>query len=66
MYDLQNHERKSPNFKAVCPYGCMHNGTDGLDESCQKFVVNDVDPNSKVKKYSDSQDESVISKKQNS
>ena len=53
IYDLKNHERKNANFKAVCPYGCMHNGV-GLEGDCKKFVVNDVDPNSKVKKYSDS------------
>jgi len=55
IYDLKNHERKNPTFKAVCPYGCMHNGGDGTDgENCKKFHVNDVDPGSKVKKYSDS------------
>ena len=47
--DLQEQERKDPKFKATCPFGCQH--TNGA-----KLVIMDVDPESKVKKYSDSQD----------
>lgn len=51
IYDLKEHERKNPTFKAACPYGCMHNGE---TDDFKKFNVEDVDPKCKVKKYSDS------------
>jgi hypothetical protein len=47
-------ERKDENFMAACPYGCHHTNNGGLDGT-KKFNLGDVDPNEKVKKYSDSQ-----------
>ena len=53
--DLQEQERKDSKFKAVCPYGCHHTNGDARINEKLKFELADVDPENKVKKYSDSQ-----------
>ena len=51
MRDLQDQEVKDAKFKALCPFGCNHTDT----TLAGRFQLNDVDPDAKVKKYSDSQ-----------
>ena len=53
VHDLQEQERKDNKFKAVCPYGCHHTGDARINEKIY-FELSDVDPENKVKKYSDS------------
>lgn len=48
--DLQEQERKDTKFKAACVYGCSFTP----DKETLKLELTDVDPNNKVKKYSDS------------
>ena len=58
--DLQMQERKDDKFVAACPYGCHHQKNGALDGT-KKFNLGDVDPNEKIKKYSDSQNQSFYS-----
>jgi hypothetical protein len=57
--DLQEQERKDSKFTAVCPFGCQH-GTEAETKG-SKLELGDVDPGTKIKKYSDSQKMSVMS-----
>lgn len=55
--DLQEQEQRDEKFKAVCPYGCSHTNKAAEDPAAgeAKFKLRDVDPEKKIKKYSDSQ-----------
>ena len=57
MNDLQEQEQKDDHFKAVCPYGCSHTNqaAEEPQASDSKFRLKDVNPENKIKKYSDSQ-----------
>ena len=52
--DLKEQEKKDCNFKAACPFGCQHTADGDLKQGCT-YLLRDVDPNDKIKKYSDSQ-----------